>query len=162
PATQPTTLPSVLRLELIDAASGAVLRELHDGDELSATLPAAVNVLVTTNPPVVGSVRVSHNGVARLERTAPYTVGAPSMIIPAGENVIEAIAFTATDGSGAPGRAEAIRFTRNATETAPPTTAPPTTAPPTTAPSPQDHILASIDHLEAALRRLHSATQPSR
>ena len=153
PGTAPAaTQPAVLRFDLIDAASGAVLHELTDGAELPAALPDPLNVLVTTEPARVGSVVVSLNGASRVERTAPYTVGSPALTIPPGENVIEAIPYAADNATGPAGRSAKVTFTRRAAEA-------PTTQPAPVIPRSED-VLAALAALEVARDRLQASTRP--
>ena len=161
PGPGPTTLPapSVLRFDLIDAKTGAVLRDVKDGDVITGELPASVNVVAMTNPAVVGSVRVTHNGAAaRWENTRPYTVGHPALDLSVGSHVITATPFGGANGAGRAGAGLTIAFTRVAPATMPPTQP----APPVAEEVRREDVVAAIDHHNDALERLRGATQPSR
>jgi hypothetical protein len=165
PVTTPTTRPTVLRFDLIDAASGAVVCELTDGAALPTTLPAAaaaLNVLLTTDPPRVGSLRVVYDGASRIERTAPYTIGSPSLAIAQGTHVVEATPFTGDNATGLAGPLAKITFTR-------PPAPPPTTQPSADPVIRHDDLLAALASvndaladLTAARQHLTAATQPTR
>jgi hypothetical protein len=160
--------PTVLRFDLIDATTGAILRELKDGDALPTTLPAgtSLNVLVTTNPPNVGSLRVAYDGASRIERTAPYTIGSPSLAIAEGSHTIEATPFTGDNATGTAGALTRVTFIR------PPSDVP--TPPPATQPSVdlivrRDEFLGAVASMDDALadlttarQRLTASTQPAR
>jgi hypothetical protein len=160
----PAPKPAVLRFDLIDATTGAFVCELTDGVTLPTTLPSALNVLVTTNPPQVGSVRVAYDGASRIERTAPYTIGSPSLTIRDGSHTIEATTFTGDNATGTAGAVAKITFTRQ----------PQPTTSPATQPSPEpvihrDDVIAAIDSVDDALsnltvarQRLTAATQRAR
>jgi hypothetical protein len=159
PATNPTTKPTVLRFDLIDAASGSIVCELTDGAALPTTLPAALNVLLTTDPPRVGSVRVAYDDTPRIERTAPYTIGSPSLAIAQGTHVLEATPFTGDNATGLAGPLARISFKRLPA---------PATQPSADPVIHGDDLLAAIASLDDALaslidarQRLTAATQPT-
>jgi len=160
----PAPKPEVLRFNLIDATTGTSVCELTDGFTLPTTLPSALNVLVTTHPSQVGSLRVAYDGTSRIERTAPYTIGSPSLTIAEGSHTIEATPFTGDNATGTAGSIAKITFTRQ----------PQPTTSPATQPTPEpvihrDDVVAALDSVNDALsnlavarQRLSAATQPAR
>jgi hypothetical protein len=67
---------AILSYTLTDAISGQGIKELEEGDtiNLAALRGRKINIQVNTDPPTVGSVKMSLNDKVRIDNTAPYTV----------------------------------------------------------------------------------------
>ncbi|MGB7157112.1 MAG: hypothetical protein WBD40_03535, partial [Tepidisphaeraceae bacterium] len=115
---------------------------------------------VWTDPAVVGSVRVIHNGVSRLEKSGAYTVGATDLTFtPDGANVLEAIPYAIADGRGTPGLSRRITVHVTASPTTQPTTQPNDPPPPVERVARYDDVIEAIERAEAALERYAEAKE---
>ena len=120
PAPDPTPdddVIQVVKFYLINPSTNQRVKELKNGDVIASG--QVVNVEAVTNPAVVGSVRFALNGKSnfRTESVAPYALGGDTngnysgITLPKGSNVLTAIPYTKSQGSGVAGKSLKITFT---------------------------------------------------
>lgn len=69
----------IVRFELINVATGKVIKTLETGDILYLPdLPEKVNIRAITNPTEVGSVQFNLNGIVTIENSQPYDLAGTS------------------------------------------------------------------------------------
>ena len=108
----------ITRFLLVNTQSGTIVGELFDGDVIDLAQYPNINIIVETDPMPVGSVVFAVDGnVERVENVAPYAIGGDSSgyylnwYVSPGSYLIEATAYTGSNGQGDAGTTSGINIT---------------------------------------------------
>lgn len=105
---------NIERFELIDVATGKVIKELQDNDQLNlTTLPAKLNIRAIAEPKVTGSIQFNLNGVLVTENQSYYEVAGSSgnaINFAPGEFTLTATVYPKSRARGKAGASRTVKF----------------------------------------------------